>query len=269
MSDIENMQIQRATNASNEVSRLMGRGEYYKGRGDNAQALNNYISALEAYAGYAEAKSEIISVSAVMGSSQGDIISSDTLFELFGLLQFIASCCNSDSIVRAYIDSRLVQIYQWLDQYEKFFDENTLQSYENIGNYVRKIEPNVSTNKERLSTLKPIKEESDEALKIIRKALSKISYTKICPLNLEKSSGCFIATAAYSTPIHPDLDTFRAFRDEKLLTHWIGNKLVKMYYQLSPSVAEYINQKPRIKRFVRRQLESLATWMRNQGITKN
>ena len=123
---------------------------------------------------------------------------------------------------------------------------------------------------------KSYKEEEDPILSEIRDTLAFISSYEFdgkpkFPLVLEKrsSSDCFIATAAYSTPIHPDLDTFRAFRDEKLLTHWIGNKLVKIYYQLSPSVAEYINQKPRIKRFVRRQLESLATWMRNQGITKN
>lgn len=271
MSDIENMQIQWAAEAGNEIKRLMERAAYYKERGENAQALNNYIGALKAYVGYAKAKSEIISVSVAIstGQTQGEIILSETLFELFGLLQLISDFYKSDSIVTAYLESRLVQIYQRLDQYEKVFDKNNLQEYETIAGYVRLIQSNVNKNKERLSTLKPIKEESDEALKIIRKALSEISYTKICPLKLEESGGCFIATAAYSTPIHPDLDTFRTFRDEKLLTHWIGNKLVEMYYQLSPSVAEYINQKPRIKRFVRRQLESLATWMRNQGITKN
>ncbi|VXD20631.1 hypothetical protein [Planktothrix paucivesiculata] len=99
MSDIENMQIQRATQASNEVSRLMGRGEYYKGRGDNAQALNNYISALEAYAGYAEAKSEIISVSAVMGSSQGEIISSDT-FRTYARTLYIAHSGSGDRLIQ-------------------------------------------------------------------------------------------------------------------------------------------------------------------------
>ena len=274
MSDIEYQLQQMAEQAGNEVSRLIGRGDYYSDRGENAEALKNYISALKAYANYAKRKSEIISVSVAISTQDIDrtnaqIIFSQTLFELFTLLKLISDLCKSDSILRVYLESRLVKISAKLDEYERVFDENELKKYENIRNYARSVESNVHQHKDLLNSLKPIKEESNEALKIIRESLSEISSAKICPLTLEESGGCFIATAAYSTPTHPDLDTFRAFRDEKLLTHWIGNKLVKIYYQLSPSVAEYINQKPRIKRFVRRQLESLATWMRNQGITKN
>ncbi len=81
-----------------------------------------------------------------------------------------------------------------------------------------------------------------------------------------QSSSCFIATAAYSTSTHPDLDTFRNFRDEKLLTNPLGKPLVNLYYQLSPSVAQYVEKQPAIKSFVKHRLERLAQWMRNQGV---
>jgi hypothetical protein len=82
------------------------------------------------------------------------------------------------------------------------------------------------------------------------------------------SDGCFIATAAYSTSRHPDLTTFRQFRDRELLSNAFGQKLVKLYYKISPSIANHISQKPTIKIFLRHQLEHLANWMRSREITK-
>jgi hypothetical protein len=77
------------------------------------------------------------------------------------------------------------------------------------------------------------------------------------------SSSCFIATAAYSTSTHPDIDTFRNFRDTKLLSNPVGQGLVSLYYNISPSIANYVKKKPVIKSFLRQQLERLAEWMRS------
>lgn len=85
----------------------------------------------------------------------------------------------------------------------------------------------------------------------------------LVPGQITKSDGCFIATAAYSTSTHPDLDTFRNFRDEKLLTNPVGKQLVNLYYQISPSIAQYMENHPGIKSIVRQKLEMLANWMRN------
>jgi hypothetical protein len=82
------------------------------------------------------------------------------------------------------------------------------------------------------------------------------------------SDSCFIATAAYSTSRHPDLTTFRQFRDRQLLSNGFGRQLVRLYYKISPSIANHISQKPTIKIFLRHQLEHLARWMRTREITK-
>ncbi|MEG4915699.1 CFI-box-CTERM domain-containing protein [Microcoleus sp. B7-D4] len=85
-------------------------------------------------------------------------------------------------------------------------------------------------------------------------------------ISSSSSSSCFIATAAYCTSAHPDIDTFRNFRDKKLLTNPVGQVLVSLYYKISPSVANYVKRQPVIKSFLRQQLERLAEWMRSREV---
>ena len=63
--------------------------------------------------------------------------------------------------------------------------------------------------------------------------------------------GCFIATAAYGTPMAPQIDVLREFRDEYLLTNPVGQALVGFYYQVSPPIAEFITEHPALKPVVR------------------
>ena len=51
---------------------------------------------------------------------------------------------------------------------------------------------------------------------------------------------CFIATAAYGSPIDPHVEILRKFRDNCLLANKIGKKFVRTYYKYSPVIADYI-----------------------------
>ena len=53
---------------------------------------------------------------------------------------------------------------------------------------------------------------------------------------------CFIATAAYGSPLHQDLRLFRKFRDRVLLRHPIGQYVVQLYYRWSPPLADFLSE---------------------------
>ncbi|MFA5794837.1 MAG: PQQ-binding-like beta-propeller repeat protein [Candidatus Brocadiia bacterium] len=59
---------------------------------------------------------------------------------------------------------------------------------------------------------------------------------------------CFIATAAYGSPIAPTVCILRQFRDEYLLTNRPGNWFVSRYYHYSPPLADYISRHDWAKR---------------------
>jgi len=54
--------------------------------------------------------------------------------------------------------------------------------------------------------------------------------------------GCFIATAIYNDFNTPQVKTLRKFRDESLLKNTIGRFFVRLYYQVSPPVANLIEK---------------------------
>jgi alpha-tubulin suppressor-like RCC1 family protein len=62
---------------------------------------------------------------------------------------------------------------------------------------------------------------------------------------------CFIATAAYGTPMAEEVEILREFRDEYLLTNPLGQALVDFYYKVSPPMAEFITEHPSLKPIVR------------------
>lgn len=65
---------------------------------------------------------------------------------------------------------------------------------------------------------------------------------------------CFIATAAYGTPLAAEIDVLREFRDESLLSGPLGTAFVDAYYRLSPPLADAVAQSPALAALVRAAL---------------
>jgi serine protease len=70
--------------------------------------------------------------------------------------------------------------------------------------------------------------------------------------------GCFIATAAYGTPMTQDVRYLRAFRDQYLQTNDAGRWFVTQYYKFSPPLADYLRQHDDLRAVVR---TALSPWV--------
>ena len=71
---------------------------------------------------------------------------------------------------------------------------------------------------------------------------------------------CFIATAAYDSPLHPHVRILRDFRDKYLMPSKLGRTLVNLYYRYSPFAAEFITKHKALRIVVRINLLPLVAF---------
>ncbi len=67
----------------------------------------------------------------------------------------------------------------------------------------------------------------------------------------KKKGGCFIATAVYGSYSAPEVKILRNYRDEVLLKTKIGKLFVDFYYLISPKFVKLIDNKVKIKTFLK------------------
>lgn len=82
---------------------------------------------------------------------------------------------------------------------------------------------------------------------------SKYCATPDQVVGLLDDKSCFIATATFGSPMAPEVQTFRQFRNQILLTSDFGKNLVGFYYKVGPEAAEWISH----SEFLR----TLSLWM--------
>ncbi len=246
-------------NSFKEFDKRTDRAKYYEERQNYQQALKEYASAffhwrfawktLQGMYEYSTSEEKL-----------------DFLFALGVLINSVAICYYRINQTRksSFFVEILKEVIEILGRNKGNFEVEQIETYDILA--ASSAIRGIITQNEKLTP----EDLADETFKEIRDNFNEICELERCllPPRSSGSGGCFIATAAYSTFTHPDLDTFRDFRDQKLLTNSVGKQLVSFYYRISPSIAQYLEQQTTIKVFVKQQLGYLARWMRRKGITR-
>ncbi|WP_366161237.1 CFI-box-CTERM domain-containing protein [Bacillus infantis] len=81
--------------------------------------------------------------------------------------------------------------------------------------------------------------------------------------NTNNSSGdCFVATAAFGTPLAKEINILREYRDSVLRYSSSGRKFISFYYSKGPYLAGAIRKYPVLKKPVRFFIKGLITLMK-------
>lgn len=82
--------------------------------------------------------------------------------------------------------------------------------------------------------------------------------------NSQKSEGCYIATMAYGDYNHPSVMVLRQFRDERLLTNYVGRVFVSFYYWVSPKMVKVLTGHRRTNAIIRIVLDKIVLHMNSK-----
>ena len=102
----------------------------------------------------------------------------------------------------------------------------------------------------KLSAIKLLCETTGMGLKESKDYVDRLAL-KHGAASTEDKEGCFVATACYGDYNSLEVLLLRNYRDEKLLTTFIGSIFVKLYYTFSPYIAQQLDKSDKLKQFVR------------------
>ncbi len=63
---------------------------------------------------------------------------------------------------------------------------------------------------------------------------------------------CFVLTVCFGSEDAPTVNSFRDFRDNQLSSHAVGRAFIRWYYRCGPTIAHFLDDKPRTKSVLRR-----------------
>jgi len=73
------------------------------------------------------------------------------------------------------------------------------------------------------------------------------------------NDNCFIATAAFGTPLASEINLLRGFRDQRLLLSAKGREFVRFYYRISPPIAAFVRRSNGLRAVIRILIRWLLT----------
>ena len=81
--------------------------------------------------------------------------------------------------------------------------------------------------------------------------------------------GCYIATAVYGSYDMPEVMVLRKFRDEVLKESVVGRIFIKVYYTISPKIAEKMKNFPRFNYVIKKILDKFVLKIKNGNDNMN
>lgn len=95
------------------------------------------------------------------------------------------------------------------------------------------------------------------------------SMVETTDINFTTVSPCFVATAAYGSPMADDVQTLRDFRDRRLMTNAPGRAFVSAYYAVGPYLADFIREDDDRRALARTLLSPLVAMARALDDTRD
>ena len=145
------------------------------------------------------------------------------------------------------------EIIKFIGLYNALFDSEYKRT--ELIDHINKKEVNWKEVNDKITALCN-EGKKDEAVKLVQSQGEDIDYDSalkhvedlidvnaIVSDNTKKSnSNCFVITATMGNPYHPIVNEFRAYRDSKLLTNFMGKVFVGFYYKVAPFAAFVISK---------------------------
>jgi hypothetical protein len=100
--------------------------------------------------------------------------------------------------------------------------------------------------------------------KLTRQSVTSDIKTGAGNMRIESKSGatCFVATASYMDPAHPDVIFLRNFRDNFLVNYRLGIKFIDWYWTYGPKLAKFVSMNKYIRKFSKFCLQLLVSVLR-------
>ena len=107
------------------------------------------------------------------------------------------------------------------------------------------IEVSVSNRQKSMKFMLPGRtiEDGQRLADAVLKGEKQVVLTESKNTELKDSGGCYIATYVYGSYDATEVLILRDFRDEKLLTNYVGTLFVKFYYKISPFLIRHFSGK--------------------------